>query len=135
VEDGVVVPIRSDRDIIIARHEGRRIAAEIGFSGSDLTLIAMAISELARNILKFAAIGEIVVTAVQNTPRRGISIAAKDEGPGIADIPLAMKDGYSTSFGLGLGLPGTKRIMDEFNIKSGVGQGTIVIVKKWLPLQ
>jgi len=133
VEDGTVVPIRSDRDIIVARHEGRRMAADLGFAGSELTLIATAISELARNIVKFAHRGEISIRAVQNGTRSGISIIAKDEGPGIPDLSAAMKDGFSTSKGLGLGLPGTRRIMDDFEIDSQPGAGTTVIVKKWLP--
>ncbi|HLE32626.1 MAG TPA: anti-sigma regulatory factor [Bacteroidota bacterium] len=133
MEDGTVVPIRSDRDIIVARHEGRRMAADLGFAGSELTLIATAISELARNIVKFAHRGEISIRAVQNGTRSGISIIAKDEGPGIPDLSAAMKDGFSTSKGLGLGLPGTRRIMDDFEIDSQPGAGTTVIVKKWLP--
>lgn len=133
MEDGTVVPIRSDRDIIVARHEGRRIAADLGFAGSELTLIATAISELARNIVKFAHRGEISINAVQNGTRSGISIIASDEGPGIPDLSAAMKDGFSTSKGLGLGLPGTRRIMDDFEIDSQPGAGTTVIVKKWLP--
>ncbi len=133
MDDGTVIPIRSDRDIIVARHEGRRIAADLGFSGSELTLIATAISELARNIVKFARSGEISIHAVHNSTRTGISIVAKDEGPGITDLSSAMKDGYSTSKGLGLGLPGTRRIMDDFEIDSHPGEGTTVVVKKWLP--
>jgi len=133
VEDGTVVPIQSDRDIIVARHEGRRMAADLGFAGSELTLIATAISELARNIVKFAHRGEISISAVQNGTRSGISIIARDEGPGIPDLSAAMKDGFSTSKGLGLGLPGTRRIMDDFEIDSQPGAGTTVIVKKWLP--
>lgn len=133
MEDGIAVPIRSDRDIIVARHEGRRIAAELGFAGSELTLIATAISELARNIVKFAHSGEISINAVHNGTKAGIAIVAKDEGPGIADLSAAMKDGFSTSKGLGLGLPGTRRIMDDFEIDSHPGEGTTVSVKKWLP--
>jgi len=109
------------------------MAADLGFAGSELTLIATAISELARNIVKFAHRGEISISAVQNGTRSGISIIARDEGPGIPDLSAAMKDGFSTSKGLGLGLPGTRRIMDDFEIDSQPGAGTTVIVKKWLP--
>jgi serine/threonine-protein kinase RsbT len=106
------------------------LAAQLGFSGADQTLIATAISEMARNILTYARCGEIILRSEQDH-RPGIIIIAADEGPGIPDIQRALQDGYSTSGSLGLGLPGTKRIMDEFSIISEVGKGTVVTMKKW----
>lgn len=128
----VSVPIREDSDIVAARSAGRSVAERGGFGGSDLTMIATAISELARNILKYAREGEIVVEAVQQNGRTGVSVIARDEGPGIADVGLAMQDGYSSGNSLGLGLPGTRRLMDEFEIVSAPGHGTTVTAIKWL---
>ncbi len=125
------VPIQSAADIVAARQEGRALAARIGFAGSDLTVIATAISELARNILEYAKAGEIRLGPAQRGGRAGITIEAWDEGPGIPDVARAMQDGYSTGKGLGLGLPGVRRLMDEFDITSEVGKGTTVVVKKW----
>lgn len=127
----VRVPINSDEDIVTARRTGRVLASEAGFPSSDLTLIATAISELARNIVLYAEYGEVVIRLEEVSGRTGIVVVARDEGPGIPDVEHAMQDGYSTSGGLGLGLPGTKRLMDEFEIESEVGRGTVVTVKKW----
>ncbi|HWY44530.1 MAG TPA: anti-sigma regulatory factor [Candidatus Sulfotelmatobacter sp.] len=123
--------INSDQDIVTARQKGRALAIELGFSTGDATLIATSISELARNIVSYARKGEIILKAVQGSSRLGISIVASDRGPGIWDIRQAMKDGFSTSGSLGLGLPGVRRLMDEFEIDSEPGRGTIVTVKKW----
>jgi serine/threonine-protein kinase RsbT len=125
------VPIRTDPDIVIARQQGRALAAELAMPGSDLTLIAAAISEVARNILTYARRGEIELSLVQEGSRRGIVVVARDQGPGIPNIAQAMQDGYSTGSGLGLGLPGARRLMDEFEIVSETGQGTTVTMKKW----
>jgi serine/threonine-protein kinase RsbT len=125
------VAINSDQDIVTARQRGRALAIELGFSTGDATLIATSISELARNIVSYARKGEIILKAVQGSSRLGISIVASDRGPGIWDIRQAMKDGFSTSGSLGLGLPGVRRLMDEFEIDSEPGRGTIVTVKKW----
>jgi serine/threonine-protein kinase RsbT len=125
------VAINSDQDIVTARQKGRALAIELGFSTGDATLIATSISELARNIVSYARKGEIILKAVQGSSRLGISIVASDRGPGIWDIRQAMKDGFSTSGSLGLGLPGVRRLMDEFEIDSEPGRGTIVTVKKW----
>ena len=105
--------------------------AELGFSGTDLTLIPTAISELARNIVLYAKSGEIILSPIQRGDRKGISVVAQDEGPGIPDLRRALQDGYSTSRSLGLGLPGVRRLMDEFEIVSEVNRGTKVTVKKW----
>lgn len=127
----VRIPIRHDADIISARQLGREMATKIGFSGSDLTVIATAISEVVRNIVVYAGSGELVLSRVQQGARLGILIIAQDRGPGIADIDLAMMDGYSTGGSLGLGLPGSRRLMDDFDIVSTVGEGTTVTMKKW----
>ncbi len=123
--------MRSDADVVIARQRGREIASLLGFSASDLALIATAISELARNIVLYAGSGEIEIGHVEQMERRGIEIVARDQGPGIRNIPQAMRDGFSTSGGLGLGLPGVKRLMDEFEIESRPGRGTTVTVRRW----
>lgn len=126
------VPIEREEDVVIARQKGRELGAEIGFSNTDRTIIALAISEIARNIISYARRGEIVMSRIDDGVRLGISIVAEDEGPGIPDIELAMRDGYSTAKSLGVGLPGTKRIMDEFALTSIVGKGTTVKMKRWL---
>ena len=123
--------INSDQDIVTARQRGRALAIELGFSTGDATLIATSISELARNIVSYARRGEIILKAVHGSSRQGISIVAADSGPGIRDIRQAMRDGFSTSGSLGLGLPGVRRLMDEFEITSEPGHGTVVTVKKW----
>jgi serine/threonine-protein kinase RsbT len=128
-----VVPISSSADIVTARQRGRALAAALGFSGSDLTVIATAISELARNIIEYAATGEIVLSQDDADGRPGIVIVARDEGPGIPDVSRALSAGYSTGPGLGLGLPGVRRLMDDFEITSDPGRGTMVSVRKWLP--
>ena len=123
--------IAADVDVVEARQQGRALAAVAGFSSGEQTVIAAAISEIARNILMYAKKGEIRLELVQNGDRQGVSIIASDQGPGIADIDRAMQYGYSTSHGVGAGLPGAKRLMDEFDLKSVVGQGTTVTMKKW----
>lgn len=127
------VSIRSDQDIVLARQKGRALAAQLGFSPGDATLIATAISELARNIVSYAREGTISLQVIQNSTRHGILVVASDDGPGIEDIRQAMRDGFSTSGSLGLGLPGVRRLMDEFEISSQPSRGTTVAVKKWKP--
>lgn len=125
------VPIRSEADLVTARLRGREMASTLNFSSSDLTLIATAISEVTRNILSYAGSGELNLRLVRQGQRTGVSIIARDRGPGIADLFSAMQDGYSTSGSLGLGLPGSKRLMDEFDVASEVGKGTTVTMTKW----
>jgi serine/threonine-protein kinase RsbT len=125
------VAINSDQDIVIARQKGRALAADLGFSPTDSILIATAISELARNIVSYARKGEITLKAIHGSSRHGILVVASDGGPGIPDVLQAMRDGFSTSGSLGLGLPGVRRLMDEFQIASQPGRGTTVTVKKW----
>jgi len=127
------VPIHSDKDIVSARQEGRSVALKLGFSETDSTLIATAISELARNIVTYARHGEIRIRNLSNSSRQGIQVIAKDSGPGISNLRLALQDGYSTSGSLGLGLPGVRRLVDEFTIDSQAGEGTVVTIKKWKP--
>jgi serine/threonine-protein kinase RsbT len=125
------IAIQSENDIVTARKRGRELAAEGGFSGSDLTIIATAISELARNIVAYARAGEMTLRVVHRGDRRGLVVIARDEGPGIDDVSLVMQDGFSTGRSLGLGLPGAKRLMDEFDIESELGRGTTVTMTKW----
>jgi len=125
------VAINSDQDIVGARQKGRTLATALGFSAADATLIATAISELARNIVSYARKGEIRLQRVPNATHPGIMVVASDDGPGIPNIQQAMRDGFSTSGSLGLGLPGVRRLMDEFEIVSQTGRGTTVTVKKW----
>jgi len=127
----IQVAINSDQDIVSARQKGRVMANELGFSSGEATLIATAISELARNIVAYARKGQITLKMVNGLDRQGISVVATDNGPGIADIRQALRDGFSTSGSLGLGLPGVRRLMDEFEITSEPGRGTMVAVKKW----
>ena len=128
----VHVPIERETDIVTARQKGRELANAIGFSTTDQTIIALAISEIARNIVSYAQRGDVTLSRVESAERRGIMIVARDEGPGIADIALAMRDGYSSARSLGVGLPGAKRVMDEFDLTSTLGQGTTVTMKKWV---
>ena len=132
MEDEPRLHISSEQDILTARKRGRELAAEVGLSGSDLTIVATAISEIARNIVEYAGRGEIVFTLVRDGLSRGIVVVARDEGPGIPDVALAMQDGYSTRRSLGLGLPGARRLMDEFDVQSEPGRGTTVTMKKWM---
>jgi serine/threonine-protein kinase RsbT len=132
VADEKSIRVESEADLVTARMKGRELASHLGFSSLDLTLIATAISELGRNILRYAQEGEIVLRLLHEYGKEGIVIVAQDRGPGIASIELAMQDGYSTSKSLGMGLPGTRRLMDEFQVVSEVGKGTTVTAKKWL---
>ncbi|PYO35393.1 MAG: ATP-binding protein [Candidatus Rokuibacteriota bacterium] len=127
----VRVRIERDVDVVTARQEGRALALLLGFSSGDATVVATAISELARNIVLYAKGGEIVITLAEQGSRRGLKITARDEGTGIRDVERVLRRGYSTSGGLGLGLPGVRRMMDEFELVSQSGKGTVVTVKKW----
>ncbi len=131
----VKTEIRSAVDIVAARQQGRTLALELGFSGTAVTLIAAAISEVARNIVDHAKKGVVTMSSVSSRPgggKQGIRIIARDEGPGIPDVAQAMQYGYSTRKGLGVGLPGAKWLMDEFDIVSQVGKGTTITMTKWL---
>lgn len=125
------VPIHSNADTMEARRQGRELAVELGFSTIDRTFVATAISELARNLLHYAGEGEIRLRSDVRLSSVGIAITASDRGPGIADVRKALQSGHSASRRLGLGLPGVRRIMDEFDIESKPRQGTTITVKKW----
>jgi serine/threonine-protein kinase RsbT len=125
------IAIGRDGDIIDARQKGRDLATLAGFAGTDLTIIATAISEIARNIVVYAGSGEIDISVIEREGRSGLVVTARDSGPGIANIDDAMRDGFSTGKSLGLGLPGARRLMDEFEISSALGQGTTITMRKW----
>jgi serine/threonine-protein kinase RsbT len=127
----VRIEVAADTDIVEARQAGRELAARLGFSLTDLTMIATAISEVARNITTYAGRGEISLRLVHQSGRRGLVVVARDAGPGIADVDRALEDGYSTGRGMGLGLPGARRLMDDFEIDSAPGLGTTVTMRKW----
>jgi anti-sigma regulatory factor (Ser/Thr protein kinase) len=127
----VRVAVGRDSDVVTARQNGREVAATAGFSATDCTIIATAISEVARNIVKFAHRGEATIGVVRHRGVTGVRVVARDVGPGIPDLTLALQEGYSTYEGLGLGLPGCRRLMDEFDIESEVGTGTTVTMTKW----
>ena len=129
--DETCLRVERDADVVAARQKGRELAALAGITGSDLTVVATAISEIARNILVYAKRGQIVLKIAQNGHRRGVVVIATDQGPGIADIDMAMRDGFSTGKSLGLGLPGARRLMDEFEIVSEAGHGVTVTMTKW----
>jgi serine/threonine-protein kinase RsbT len=129
--DEIRLPIFDETDIVDARQQGRKLGTTLGFSGSELTLIATAISEIARNIVVYAKEGYITLSIVGTSSKHGLLVLAEDNGPGIVDLSLAMMDGYSTHKSLGLGLPGAKRLMDEFEIESSPGKGTVIRMIKW----
>jgi serine/threonine-protein kinase RsbT len=133
MEDGIKrVLVRGDGDIVNARTAAKALAEHLGFEPIDIVLIAAAVSEAARNIVEHTKGGEIILSVQSRGQNKGLEIVAQDRGPGIADIAGAMQEGYSTTTGLGLGLPGMKRLMDEFDIVSRVGFGTKVTMRKWL---
>jgi serine/threonine-protein kinase RsbT len=133
VGDSVVIAVKVSSDIVTARQAGRELAAKLGFSLTDITMISTAISEIARNITSYAGTGEVRVAVEEREGRQALVVQAQDQGPGILDIPRALEDGYSTGRGLGLGLPGARRLMDQLIIDSGPGQGTLVEMWKWVP--
>lgn len=128
----VKLEVRSTIDIVTARQQGRELAARVGFTGAEVTLIAAAISEIARNMIDHAKGGQVFLSAVQQSNHHGVQVVAEDHGPGIADVTQAMQYGYSTRKGLGVGLPGAKWLMDDFEIRTAIGEGTTVTMRKWL---
>jgi serine/threonine-protein kinase RsbT len=127
----IVININNEFDIVLARQKGREVSKELLFGGVDQARITTAISELARNIYLYAGSGQITISILEDTGRRGIQISASDNGPGISDIRMVLQDGFSTSGGLGAGLPGVKRLMDTFDIDSVPGAGTTITISKW----
>ena len=122
------VDVRSDADVCTLRQKGREIARDLGFSATDLAMIATAISELARNIIRYAGHGEVKLTVERNGSFSGLVVIASDDGPGVTN---ALPNGYSTSGSRSLGLSGVRRLMDDFQIESSVDKGTVVTAKKW----
>jgi serine/threonine-protein kinase RsbT len=132
VSEAFRVAITTDADVVTARQRARSMGGDLGFTSTDLTLLATAISEVARNITAYAGRGEVQLRVVRGTNgREGIEVIAQDEGPGIANVELALQDGYTTGGGLGLGLPGARRLVDEFEIETAPGVGTTVTLVKW----
>lgn len=131
--ENVVIAVRASGDIVIARQAGRELAAELGFTLTDRTMISTAISEIARNITSYAGSGEIRLLVDDREGRQALVVQAEDQGPGILDITRALEDGYSTGRGLGLGLPGARRLMDRLTVDSAPGRGTLVEMWKWVP--
>jgi serine/threonine-protein kinase RsbT len=125
------IAVVHESDVTHALLEAHMAAKATGFSEVDMQMIATAVSELARNIIKYADRGEIIIDQIEEEYRVGIEIIARDKGPGISDIEQAVSDNYSSSGTLGLGLPGVKRMMDQFEVQSKVGQGTTVLIRKW----
>jgi serine/threonine-protein kinase RsbT len=128
------IAIESDADVVTARQRARELAAELELTSTDQTLLATAISEVARNITTYAVRGEVFLSIVRDEgppTREGIRVIARDQGPGIEDLELALQDGYTSGGGLGLGLPGARRLVDEFDIESAPSEGTTVTLVKW----
>jgi serine/threonine-protein kinase RsbT len=132
-EDVVRIRVRVDADIVVVRQATRELAGRAGFPKTELTVLTTAVSEIARNTVRYAGTGEVVVELVQGERRPGIRVTARDAGPGIPDVERALQDGYSTSNSMGLGLPGTRRLMDEFDVVTRPGRGTTIVMTKWLP--
>ena len=133
VADDVVVDVNNPDDIVKARQAGHELARGLGFTLTDVTMIATAISEVARNITSYAGCGAIRVAVHNREGREALVVRAEDDGPGITDIERALEDGYSTGRGLGLGLPGARRLMDRLIVESSPGRGTVVEMWKWIP--
>ena len=127
------LPLAGEDDLIVARQHARAIAGALGFGAVDQSRIATAVSELARNVLRYAegGRGEVLIRTLTTGRDQGIEIVVSDAGPGIADVELAMRPGYTSGRGLGMGLPGTKRLMDEMEMESALGRGTVVTIRKW----
>ena len=128
-----MLPIEGERGIVLARQAARQTAISLGFGPIDQSRITTAVSELTRNVMRYATNGSgvVVIRQLRNGDNVGMEIVVSDDGPGISDVSLVMQDGYTSGKGMGLGLPGTKRLMDEMNIESGPGRGTTVTVRKW----
>ena len=131
VSEPIVVAIRSDSDAVVARQRGREEALRLGFSRTDATFVATAISEIARNITVHAGHGEITIGGINHNGRDGIVVVARDDGPGIRDVDAVLRQGFPSELGLGIGLWGARRLMDEIDVTSELGQGTTVTMKKW----
>ncbi|MFC9895691.1 ATP-binding protein [Nocardia sp. NPDC127579] len=131
--ENLVIAVKVSGDIVIARQAGRELAEQLGFSLTDRTMISTAISEIARNITSYAGSGEVRLLVDEREGKQALVVQAEDQGPGIRDIARALDDGYSTGRGLGLGLPGARRLMDRLIIDSAPGRGTLIEMWKWVP--
>jgi serine/threonine-protein kinase RsbT len=131
MEDEIHVSVETDADLVVARAEGRGLAQRLGFRPPDPTLIATAISEVARNLVVHVGHGEIIMRPLVDGRRYGVLVIVRDEGEGIPDVDAALGLGHASRGGLGLGLPGARRLMDEFEIESELGKGTTVTMRKW----
>ena len=127
----ITLSIKRDTDIVLACQKARTLAAQLGLSDNDQVVVVIAVTEISRNILRYADQGKIILKSVEQNENQGIEVVAQDQGPGISDINLVLQDGYSTGGGLGLGLSGAKRLMDEFDISTEVGKGTTITMRKW----
>ncbi|ACZ85249.1 MULTISPECIES: anti-sigma regulatory factor [Streptosporangium] len=125
------LPIKSNSDVVLVRQHVRTAAVNVGLSLVDQTKVVTAASELARNALVYAGGGQVRIEIVNNGIRKGLRLAFSDTGPGIPDIPQALTDGWTTGGGLGLGLSGSRRLVDEFDLQSAPGEGTLITVTKW----
>jgi serine/threonine-protein kinase RsbT len=132
VSEALSIPIAGDPDIVTARVEGRNLARKMGFGVVDQARISTAISELASNVVLHVGAGTMTLRPIENPRRRGLEIVCADHGQGIADVNLVMQEGHSRHRGLGMGLSGARRLMDEFEICSKPGQGTVITARKWL---
>ena len=129
--DAEELALRTDQDVVSARHLVRRLCQELGFSLVDQTKLVTAASELARNARTHGGGGTMLCEKVEDGPRIGLRLTFRDQGPGIADLDLAMKDGWTSAGGLGMGLSGSKRLVHDFRLESAVGKGTTVVVARW----
>jgi serine/threonine-protein kinase RsbT len=125
------IALQSEGDIVLARRAVREAAGQAGFGATDVTRIVTASSELARNIIKYAGTGVVRWRSLEDKTLPGLEIQFADHGPGIPDVEMALQEGYTTSNGLGMGLPGAKRLMDEMDIQSAADKGTTVTIRKW----
>jgi serine/threonine-protein kinase RsbT len=131
-DDVSVIPIESDADVVTARQQAREMAGRLELTSTDQTLLATAISEVARNITTYAKRGEVELSMIRDDGgREGIRVIARDQGPGIENLDLALQDGYTSGSGLGLGLPGARRLVDDFDIETAPGRGTTVTLVMW----
>ena len=130
-EDSRTIHLAQESDVTAAFIQAGDVASRLGFDARDRNGIMTVVAELARNVIKYAGNGQVILTPVSSSGRRGLEIAVVDRGPGIADVELAMRDHFSTGKTLGLGLPGARRLMDEFTITSKPGEGTRIVARKW----
>jgi serine/threonine-protein kinase RsbT len=135
MHDEVRVSITTDRDVVVARQKGRALATEVGLTKTEATLLATAVSEVARNIIQYAGEGHIVLTRISHNGREGVCVVARDSGPGIPSVDLALASDQTSGARAGMGLPGARRLMDAFHVESEAGKGTVIKMTKWRSTQ